>query len=113
MQEGALLSLDDVPASSVLVEEPLNADQAEEPLGPEPAEQREEPPETEDEEQPVAAPVPDEPAPVPTFDEAVPEPPPAPERYREETLQDFVDDLLGVRLSRRRRKNPWTLSAIH
>ena len=94
--EGALLSLDDVPASSVLVEEPLNADQAEEPLGPEPAEQREEPPETEDEEQPVAAPVPDEPAPVPTFDEAVPEPPPAPVRYREETLQDFVDDLLGA-----------------
>ena len=64
----ALLSLDDVPDSPVAVEERL---------------------ETEDEEQPTATP-----APVLPSDEAVPEPPQAPERYRGETLQDFVDDLL-------------------
>ena len=93
---GALLSLDDVPASPVLVEEPLNADQAEEPAGPEPTEQPEEPRETDDKEQPTPPPAPDEPAPVPASDEPVPEPPPAPERYRAESLQDFVDDLLGV-----------------
>ena len=69
----ALLSLDDVPDSPVAVEERL---------------------ETEDEEQPTATPATDEPAPVLPSDEAVPEPPQAPERYRGETLQDFVDDLL-------------------
>ena len=69
----ALLSLDDVPDSPVAVEERL---------------------ETEDEEQPTATPAPGEPAPVLPSNGAVPEPPPAPERYQGETLQDFVDDLL-------------------
>ena len=69
----ALLSLDDVPDSPVAVEERL---------------------ETEDEEQPTATPALDEPASVLPSDGAVPQPPPAPERYQGETLQDFVDDLL-------------------
>ena len=42
--------------------------------------------ETEDLEQPTVAVTPDEP---------LPQPPPTPERYRAETLQDFVDDVLG------------------
>ena len=91
----ALLSLDDVPAGPVVAEEPLDADQSEEPVDPDQTDQREEPLETDDEEQPVAAPAPDEAAPGPASDETVPEPPPAPERHRGETLQDFVDDLLG------------------
>ena len=91
----ALLSLDDVPASPVVVEEPLDADQAEKPAGPEQAEQREETLLTDDEVQPTAAPPSDETALVTPSDEPVPEPPPAPERYRGEDLQDFVNDLLG------------------
>ena len=82
----ALLSLDDVPSSSVVVEEPLDAGQAEMPVDPEQLEQQEVLLETEDLEQPAVAVTPDE---------AVPEPPSAPERYRAETLQDFVDDVLG------------------
>ncbi|MDD9991463.1 MAG: AsmA family protein, partial [Rhodospirillales bacterium] len=81
----ALLSLDDVPDSPVAVEELRETDQAEEPAGPEQMEQREELLETEDLEQPAVAVSPDEP---------LPQPPPAPERYRAETLQEFVDDLL-------------------
>ena len=81
----ALLSLDDVPAGPVVVEEPLDADQPEEPAGPEQMERREELLETEDLEQPAVAVTPDGP---------LPQPPPAPERYRAETLQEFVDDLL-------------------
>ena len=92
---GALLSLDDVPVSPVALEEQLDADQAEEPAGPEQTDQREESLEIGEEEQ-AAAPVPDEPAAGPPSDEAVPEPPPTPERYRAESLQDFVDDLLAV-----------------
>ena len=92
---GALLSLDDVPDNPVVVEEPLGAGQAEEPADPEQVEQQEVLLETEDLEQPAAAPSPDEPEPAPPSDEAVPEPPSAPERYRAETLQDFVDDVLG------------------
>ena len=92
---GALLSLDDVPASPVVVEEQLDADQAEEAAGPEQTDQREEPLETDEEEQPATA-VPDESTAGPPSDEPVPEPPLAPERHRGETLQDFVDDLLGV-----------------
>ena len=90
----ALLSLDDVPGDPAVVEEPLDADQAEEPAGPERTDQREEPLETGDEEQPTAALMPDAPAPGPLSDETVPEPPPVPERYRGEALQDFVDDVL-------------------
>ncbi|MDE0389723.1 MAG: AsmA family protein [Rhodospirillales bacterium] len=92
---GALLSLDDVPSSPMVVEESLDADRPEEPVGPERMEQSEEPPETQDAEQPATAPVPDESEPEPPPDDAVPEPPSAPERYRGETLQDFVDDVLG------------------
>ena len=91
----ALLSLDDVPANPVVVEEPLDADQTEEPAGPEQTDQREEPLEIDDQEQPTAAPPSDETALVTPSDEPVPEPPPAPKRYRGEDLQDFVNDLLG------------------
>ena len=91
----ALLSLDDVPASPVVVEEPLDADRAEEPAGREQTEQREETLLTDDEVQPTTAPPSDETALVTPSDEPVPEPPPAPERYRGEDLQDFVNDLLG------------------
>ena len=90
----ALLSLDDVPGDPAVVEEPLDADQAEGPAGPEPTDEREEPLESGDEEQPTAALMPDGPAPGPPSDETVPEPPTAPERYRGEALQDFVDDVL-------------------
>ena len=82
----ALLSLDDVPSSPVVEEEPLDADQTEEPADPEQVEQQDVLLETEDLEQPTLAITPDE---------SVPEPPSAPERYRAETLQDFVDDVLG------------------
>ena len=92
---GALLSLDDVPSSPVVVEESLDAGQVERPVDPEQVEQHEVLLETEDLEQPATAPVPDEPEPEPPPDDAVPEPPSAPERYRGETLQDFVDDVLG------------------
>ncbi|MDE0203441.1 MAG: AsmA family protein [Rhodospirillaceae bacterium] len=91
----ALLSLDDVPANPAVVEEPLDADHLEEPADPDPTEQPEEPVEIEEDEQPAAASAPKEPAPKSLSDGTVPEPPSAPERYRGETLQDFVDDLLG------------------
>ena len=81
----ALLSLDDVPAGPVVVEEPLDADLPEEPAGPEQMEEREELLETGDLERPAVAVTPDG---------QLPQPPPAPERYRAETLQEFVDDLL-------------------
>ena len=87
---GALLSLDDVPPSTVLVEESLDADQ-EEKL----TEQRDELGEIDGEEQPTAVPAPEDTASGPLSDDPVPEPPPAPERYRADSLQDFVDDLLG------------------
>ena len=92
---GALLSLDDVPSSPLVVEESLDAGQAEEPTDPEQVEQHEVLLETEDLEQPTVVPTPDQPEPESPSDEAVPEPPSAPERYRGETLQDFVDDVLG------------------
>ena len=92
---GALLSLDDVPSSPVVVEESLDAGQVERPIDPEQVEQHEVLLETEDLEQPATAPTPDEPEPESPSDEAVPEPPSAPERYQSETLQDFVDDVLG------------------
>ena len=91
----ALLSLDDVPDSPVVLEELLEAEQVEELAGPEHVEKREELLEIDDEEQPAVATTPGETAAVPLSVGAVPEPPPAPERYRGETLQDFVDDLLG------------------
>ena len=77
-------------------EEPLDADRLEEPADPEQVEQQKVLLETEDLEQPARAPLPGELEPEPTSDEAVPQPPAAPERYRGETLQDFVDDLLGA-----------------
>ena len=91
----ALLSLDDVPSSPVVVEEPLDAGQTEKPADPEQVEQQDVLLETEDLEQPTVAPTPDEPEPALPSDQSVPEPPSAPERYRAETLQDFVDDVLG------------------
>ena len=82
----ALLSLDDVPTSPVVADESLDAGQTEESADPEQLEQREVLLETEDLKQPTVA---------VTHDEPVPQPPPTPERYRAETLQDFVDDVLG------------------
>ena len=83
----ALLSLDDVPSSPMVVEEPLDTGQVEKPVDPEQVEQQKVLLETEDLEQPTVAVTPDA---------SVPEPPAAPERYQAETLQDFVDDVLGA-----------------
>ena len=73
---------------------PLDPRVAEEPVTLDRTETVKEPPETEEEKvgaSPAAKPAPSD-ASVP--DEGVPEPPSAPERYRNESLRDLVDDLL-------------------
>ena len=70
--------------------EPVDAGQAEEPPDVEQREEVEEPLETGGEEERETAP----PIEASTPEESVPQPPSAPERYRDENLQDLVDDLL-------------------
>ena len=70
--------------------EPVDAGQAEEPPDVERREEVEEPLETGGEEERETAP----PAEASTPEEPVPQPPSAPERNRDENLQDLVDDLL-------------------
>ena len=70
--------------------EPVDAGQAEEPPDVERREEVEEPLETGGEEERETAP----PAEASTPEEPVPQPPSAPERHRDENLQDLVDDLL-------------------
>ena len=71
-------------------DELVDAGQAEEPTPVDSTELVEEPLESSGEEEREAAPPIEAAAP----EESVPEPPPAPERYRDENLQDLVDDLL-------------------
>ena len=80
----------DAPDEPEAVAESIDAESAEEPAGVDQTDVVEELPETVEEEEREA----ELPAESATSDESVPQPPPAPERYRDEDLQDLVDELL-------------------
>ena len=92
---GAAPSPGDGSGDAAVAAEPVEAVQPEEAAGAEQREEVEEPLETGGEEEREAAPpIEAPPTEVPAPEEPVPEPLPAPERDKDEDLQDLVDDLL-------------------
>ena len=82
------------PDDTEAVTAPLDPGRAQESVNVDQTETVEEPAETEEEEVGASPPAEAAPSDASVSEERVPEPPPAPERYRNESLRDLVDDLL-------------------